>query len=308
MSFEKFLTGYLNSLAVKNYAQGTLNWRRSYLKQLFSYLNRQGTTDPKEVTRELIDRYFLYLKEEYRTSKGRLLAESSYQSHLQVITDFFRWLEETRRIFLSPVIRPSWPKKKKTIKLPPVLTEEEAARILESCSTNTPVGLRDRSILEMLYSTGIRRSELINLDREDYFVERQELLIRQGKGKKDRLVPVGDYAAVFTKAYLKLVRPWLVDSSEEMALYLSMNGTRLAPQTLKLIITKAVKRSGVTKRVTPHTFRHSMATHLLRNKADIRHIQAILGHGSIQSTEVYTHLTTEDLKHVMDKSHPRARH
>lgn len=307
MSFEGFLRDYLKALAVKNYAQGTLNWRRSYLKRLFARLDRQGTREPKNVTTEQIERYLLYLKEEYRTAKGKPLTDSSYQAHLQVITDFFRWLEETGQILISPVVRPSRPKKAKPVKLPVVLTEEEAVRILESCSTNTPAGLRDRAVLELLYSTGIRRSELLNLDREDFFADRQELLIRQGKGKKDRLVPVGEYAVCFIQGYLKLVRPWLVNSPEEKALFLSMNGTRLAPQTLKLIVAKAVRKSGVTKRVTPHTFRHSIATHLLRNKADIRHIQALLGHDSLLSTEIYTHLTAEDLKQAFEKAHPRAK-
>lgn len=150
-------------------------------------------------------------------------------------------------------------------------------------------------------------SELINLNVEDFLLERRELLIRQGKGKKDRIVPVGEHAARFTEGYLKLIRPWLAKSCGEKALFLTVNGDRMARQTLKVLIGKAVQKSGVQKRVKPHTFRHSMATHLLRNRADLRHIQAILGHASLQSTESYTHLTIEDLKEAVKKAHPHAR-
>jgi integrase/recombinase XerD len=202
------------------------------------------------------------------------------------------------------VVKQIHQRKAKPLKLPEVLSEEEAIRILEATLFNTPHGLRDRAILEILYSTGLRRQELINLNQEDLLLERQELWIKQGKGRKDRLVPVGEYAVRFTEAYLKLVRPWMVEAVAEKTLFLTMNGQRLTPQSLKLIITKAMKRSGIAKKVTPHTFRHSMATHLLRNGADLRHIQALLGHASLQSTEVYTHLTVEDLKKVVKRNSP----
>jgi integrase/recombinase XerD len=306
MTFEHYLTGYLEYLAAKGYAQGTLRWRKTYLRQLFTYLDQQRITTFQNVTGDHIDNYRVYLKTEHRTVRGTLLAGSSFSSHLQAITDFFLWLEKTRQILITPVIKPLWSKTPKPLKLPHVLTEEEAVKIIEASPLNTPYGLRDRAILEVLYSTGIRRMELINLNMEDFFLKRQELFIKQGKGKKDRLVPVGEYAVKFTEAYLKLVRPWLVEALDEKALFLTMNGQRLAPQTLRVIISKAVKKSGVTKRVTPHTFRHSMATHMLRNGADIRHIQAILGHASVQSTEIYTHLTIKDLKKATKKAHPYA--
>jgi len=307
MRFESYLTGYLQFLAVKNYAQGTIDWHKSYLKQCFTYLEERGTNDPKAVTREQIEAYRVYLKTEHRTKRGRALAGSTYESHIAAITDFFHWLEQTKQILMTPVVKPDRHKKPKPLKLPEVMTEAETVKVLEASPINTPHGLRDRAILEVLYSTGIRRSELINLNLEDVFIDRGELAIKQGKGKKDRIVPVGEVALLFLTAYLKLIRPWLAQSPEENAVFLTINGNRMSHGALKVMIGRAVQKSGVARRVTPHIFRHSMATHLLRNGADIRHIQALLGHATLLSTQVYTHLTIEDLKQVVKKAHPRAK-
>jgi integrase/recombinase XerD len=307
MRFESYLTGYLQFLAMKNFAQGTIDWHKSYLKQLFTYLEERGTDDPKAVTREQIEAYRVYLKTEHRTKRGGALAGSTYESHIAAITGFFHWLEQTKQILMTPVMKPERPKKPKPLKLPEVMTEEEAVKVLEASPINTPTGLRDRAILEVLYSTGIRRSELINLNLEDLFIDRGELAIKQGKGKKDRIVPVGDYAKLFLMAYLKMVRPWLAQAPDEPALFLTTGGHRMSQGALKIMIGRAVRKSGVQRRITPHIFRHSMATHLLRNGADIRHIQALLGHSSLLSTQVYTHLTIEDLKQAVKKAHPRAK-
>lgn len=307
MTFENYLTRYLEALAAKGYAKGTLERHKSYLKCCFGYLEKLGITDVKAVTREQMDAYRIYLKMEYRTAQRVPLAERSFSSHMEVVTTFFRWLEETRQILMTPMVNPIRPKRPEPLKLPEVLSEEEVVKILESFQVNTPHGLRDRAILEVLYSTGIRRSELVNLNVDDFLLNRRELVINQGKGRKDRVVPVGEHAAYFTEAYLKLVRPWLVGDSGEKALFLTVNGDRMVRQTLNVIIRRVVKRSGVQKRVTPHVFRHSMATHLLRNKADLRHVQAILGHTLLQSTEVYTHVTVEDLRQAVKKAHPHGR-
>jgi integrase/recombinase XerD len=312
MTYENYLTDYLNHLTVKNYAKGTIDWRRSYLRIFFSYLQNQGINDPKAVTKAQVESFKAYLKTEYRTHQGQELADSSFSSFVTAVTDFFKWLERTGQILMTPAPKPERTKRLKPVKLPQVLNEDEVLKILESCPLNTPPGLRDRAILEMFYSTGIRRSELANLNVEDYSPERQELRINEGKGKKDRIVPIGEYACLFTNAYLQMIRPWLAKSPDEKALFLdTQKGTRLSTQTVADIVKKAVKRSGIGKgriiNVTPHTFRHTMATHLLRNHADLRHIQAILGHASLASTEIYTHLTVENLKQVMKKAHPRSR-
>ena len=143
---------------------------------------------------------------------------------------------------------------------------------------------------------------------EDYLAGRGELVIAQGKGRKDRVVPVGEYACVFIEAYLKLARPWTAASLQERALFVNTrSGGRISRAALAWIIEKAARKSGIGKKVTPHMFRHSMATHLLRNKADLRHVQAILGHASIRTTEIYTQVTVDDLREAIRKSHPHGR-
>ncbi len=142
----------------------------------------------------------------------------------------------------------------------------------------------------------------------DFSFEKREIVIVKSKSKRGRVVPVGEYARHFTEAYLESVRPWLVRGDEEKALFVSQHsGRRLALRTVGQIVTRAVKKSGIAKTVTPHTFRHSMATHMLRNHADLRHIQAILGHARITSTEIYTHVGIEDLKEVVRRAHPHGK-
>ena len=310
MTYENYLNEYLHYLTVRNYAKGTIDWRRSYLRVFFSYLENQGVFDPKSVTKAQVESFKAYLKTEYRTHQGRELSDSSFSSFVTAVTCFFKWLEITGQILMTPAAKPERTKRVKPVKLPQVLNEDEVLKILEACPVNTPPGLRDRAILEVLYSTGIRREELANLNVEDYSPERQELRINQGKGRKDRIVPIGEYACLFTNAYLKMIRPWLAQSPDEKALFLdTQKGTRLSTQTVANIVKKAVSRCNFGRRinVTPHTFRHTMAAHLLRNQADLRHIQAILGHSSLASTGIYTHLTVENLKQVMKKSHPHSR-
>lgn len=304
MSYDRLQTEYLDHLAVKGYADGTLNWRGSHLKQFFAYLRDQEIADIKAVNSSHIEAYRLYLRN-YRTRLGKPLSFRTYDAHNITLADFFKWLEDTKEILISPVIYEFKPQSK-PLQLPKVLTEAEVLKILEACPLNTPTGLRDRAILELFYSTGIRRAELARLNVDDFLPEREELVINQGKGKKDRIVPVGEYARIFVLAYLQMIRPWLAGSPDEKALFVnSQTGTRFSLQTINHLVGQAVKRAKIGKKATPHVFRHSMATHLLRGKADIRHVQAILGHTSLQSTEVYTHLTIEDLKQAVKKAHPR---
>jgi integrase/recombinase XerD len=174
-------------------------------------------------------------------------------------------------------------------------------------SPKTSQGLRDRAILELLYSTGMRKGALVALNVADFSFERQEMVIVKSKSRKGRDVPVGEYARHFIETYLKAVRLRLAGSDEQKALFVSVRGGRLAVRTVAQIVERAAKTSGVAKTITPHTFRHSVATQMLRNHADLRHIQAILDHASITSTELYTHVSLEDLKEVVRKAPPHGR-
>ncbi len=303
----QYLNDFIQHLKMSDYAKCTIRDYQYCLQKYLSYLKQKEIPKIKAVTAEQIEEYKLYLKEEYNSPLGKPLSEGGFFNHLKALRCFYQWLEDTNQILLNPIVKLQQPRRTKK-KLPVIVTEEEIIRILESCPFNTPAGLRDRAILEILYATGIRRMELVNLNVSDFSFENEELFVIKGKGKKDRIIPLGKYACKFTEAYLKLIRSWLVKNPEETALFLnSVSGKRLNTWNVSDILEKAVERSGIKKRITPHMFRHSMASHLLRNGADLRHIQALLGHESISSTEIYTHLLIDDLKKVVKESHPHGR-
>jgi len=274
---------------------------------MFGYLSAAGLTDLRDVTTDHVDAYLGYLASGYRTAKGRPISTRHLRGHFLCVKDFFAWLVREGRILRSPYGLRRSPKVLPG-RLPVVLTPEEVVRVLESADPRTLLGLRDRSMLELLYSTGMRKGELVSLNLADFSFGKQEVVILKSKSRKGRVVPMGEYARHFTEAYIRTVRSLLVKDEEEKALFVSrQSGRRIAVRTVGQIVARAAKQSGVATPITPHTFRHSMATHMLRNRADLRHIQAILGHAQITSTELYTHVSLEDLKEVVRRAHPHGR-
>ncbi len=308
MMIDAELSDYLASLRARGLSEDTIRRRKGTLTRFLRHLGEKGISEPSAVTQEHIDTYLLFLTQEYRTAKGTPISVHHLRSYHESLKGFFGRLEKRGTILHSPYGLKNLPSRPWPPSLPEVLTAEETLQVLEAVKPNTAMGLRDRSMLELLYSTGIRRRELANLNLSDFSFERGELLIVNPKGKRDRLVPVGEMARQFTEAYRRLVRPWMVSGDAEKALFVShRGGGRLSLRSVSKIVQKAAQASGVTKRISPHSFRHAMATHLLRNHADLRHIQAILGHAQITSTELYTHLSLEDLKEAVRRSHPHGR-
>ncbi len=306
--WEHELSRYREQMTARGLARQTVRHRGNLAAQMFSYFAAAGLTDLKDVTRDHVDAYLGYLAGDYRTAKGRPISTNHLRSHYLCVKDFFAWLVREGRILRSPYgmrQSPNGP----PARLPAVLTPEEAVRVLESADPRTLLGLRDRSMLELLYSTGMRKGELVALNLGDFSFEKREVVILKSKSRKGRVVPVGEYARHFTEAYIRTVRSLMVKDEEEKALFVSrQSGARIAVRTVGQIVARAARRSGVATTATPHTFRHSMATHMLRNRADLRHIQAILGHALITSTELYTHVSLEDLKEVVRRAHPHGRH
>jgi integrase/recombinase XerD len=306
--FERYLFDYLIYLLGKGYAQETIRWRKSPLAMFGRYLSRKGIRSVTEVSRKTAEEYLSSLKSGAFSTRGKPISDGTYRDHLIALDDFFKWLLAREKLLVNPIAGARHAEGERPLRLPHALTEEEMMKIIQSCIPTTALGLRDRAILELLYSTGIRRRELVNITVSDFRLESHELFIVNGKGGKDRVVPVGEWACYFTEAYVKNVRPWQVCSPTEKALFVQhRNGGRLSPRGVGDIVERATVRSGVGRRVSPHTFRHTMATHMLRNHADLRHIQAILGHTSLRTTQVYTHVNIEDLKEVVRRSHPHGR-
>ena len=186
-----------------------------------------------------------------------------------------------------------------------VLSEEEAVRLLEATDTETPLGLRDRSILEVFYSSGIRNTELRNLKIPDLDSSRSQLRVIDGKGGKSRVVPLGQLALSWTQLYLERSRPLLARDASENHLFLSWRGKVMERASLAKLVTKAGEAAGITWTVTPHILRHSCATHMLVRQAGIRHLQELLGHSCLNSTQVYTRVEISQLQRVHRRFHPR---
>jgi site-specific recombinase XerD len=187
------------------------------------------------------------------------------------------------------------------------LTQAEACRLVETPSPHTGVGQRNRAILETLYGTGVRLSECVRLELTDVDLGEGTLLVRSGKGRKDRLLPLPARAATALDLYLRDGRPRLVRGAPEPGLFVSRDGRRLKPVSVQFVVWWHAKRAGIRTRISPHMLRHACATHLLRGGADVRHIQELLGHERLETTEVYTRVEIADLRDALARAHPRER-
>lgn len=238
-----------------------------------------------------------------RRKDGKPFTSGAHKNAVMAIKSFFRWLYRRNLLLSNPSAAIEYPKIER--RLPRViLTKEEAKKILDTPKGNTPRVLRDRAILETLYSTGIRVSEASNLTPDDVDTEERVLRVIQGKGRKDRNVPLTRLAALAIETYLVKARPRL---GRGRFLFLSTRGRKMDTQALNSVVHAWAKKAGIKKRVTCHTFRHSVATHLLKGRADIRHIQTLLGHSSLETTQRYTHVEISDLQSVIRRAHPRGR-
>lgn len=251
----------------------------------------------EQVTREDILRYMKMLK-------MHNYAPSSSSRKLAALKSFFRFM--TAEGFLqedpSEVVEAST----KGLTLPKVMSQEEVKRLLAAPDLSTPEGFRDRTMLEVMYATGMRVSELLSLKRVNVKLETR-YVIAYGKGSKERLIPLGHYAIQFLKKYLEKVRPLFIKAGkDDGSLFLTIRGTGMTRQRFWQIIKAYGVKAGIHKPLTPHILRHSFATHMLNNGADLRTVQELLGHADISTTQIYTHLTDNRLKAVFDKTHPRA--
>jgi len=219
---------------------------------------------------------------------------------------FFRWLARENYILANPASELELPRVHR--RLPAhILSREEVEAVLAQTLLHGELGIRDRAMLETLYSSGVRRSELINLKLYDLDLRNGSLLVRLGKGQKDRYVPLGARAIQWLKRYLEEVRPGLVIEPDEGHAFLHEFGEPFSKNRLSDMVKKYLRAAGVAKPGAAHLFRHAMATHMLENGADIRFIQAILGHAQLTTTEIYTHVTIAKLKEIHALTHPAER-
>ena len=303
--FPVLLKQFLKALAVKNYSERTLLLRQGDLLLFVEWCEARAITRPCEVTKQMLERYQrqLFLM---RKKDGKRLSLRTQAARLVSVRFFFRWLTRQNFLLWNPASELELPRAEQVLPRD-VLTESEAELVLEQPDLRTPIGLRDRAILEVLYSTGIRRMELCGLGIYDVSAERGVLLVRLGKGKKDRVVPIGERALHWVQKYLDDVRSQLVMPPDEGVLFLTARGEPLAKNHLTDLTADYVKASGVGKRGACHLFRHTAATLMLENGADIRFVQEMLGHASLESTQIYTQVSIKKLQAVHALTHPGAK-
>lgn len=294
---ESYVNEFINYLAVeRGLAKNTLESYGRDLRQYYSYLTNDRIDAVNQASRATILAYLEQLQ-----SKGR--AVSTISRNLAAIKSYYQFLVRERYLEKDPAANLESPKLEK--KLPKILTIGEVEELLKQPNSFLPTGMRDKAMLELLYATGIRVSELISLNVSDVNLEMGYIKC-YGKGSKERIVPLGSIAAKCVQEYVTRGRGKLVRTYDEPALFVNHHGNRLTRQGFWKIIKKYAQEATITKEITPHTLRHSFATHLLENGADLRSVQEMLGHADISTTQIYTQVTKNRLKEVYEKAHPRA--
>ncbi len=296
------IDGFLEFIRVeKGYSENTTAAYRNDLTQFARWLEEQGKAKPLgwvDVDKDTILSYIGYLKEREYTS-------STVARKVAAIKSFFHHLLARGVIRDDPTATLDSPKVRK--RLPQALSPEEVSRLLaEPAKRTTPKSLRDRALLELLYATGMRVTELVSLNVSDVNLASGSVRIIRGKDKKERIIPAHDRAMAALREYLEKGRLQLMKDRDEQALFLNHRGQRLTRQGLWLIIKRYVQETGINGQVTPHTLRHSFATHLLNGGADLRHVQKLLGHANISTTQVYTHVSGDRTRETSDETHSQA--
>ncbi|KRL57166.1 site-specific tyrosine recombinase XerD [Furfurilactobacillus rossiae] len=265
--------------------------------QAFSqFIAGQGLTSLKQV-----DRYVIlnYLQIEDQAHKARNTVIHSVSS----LRKYFLFLTRDGYVDENPMLKIDSPKRARH--LPQVLTVEEVDRLLAVPDVSKPLGIRDRTLLEVMYATGMRVSEVVNLTGNNLHLD-LGFIQTVGKGDKERIIPIGDLATEWLTSYMNTVRPQLVHGQPTTAIFVNAHGRQLTRQGVWKNLKAMVKSAGIKKDVTPHTLRHSFATHILENGADLRVVQELLGHADISTTQIYTHISKQRLTEVYKKAHPRA--
>ena len=302
LGFAALRDSYLEALQVQNYSERTIENRLSYLNAFVIWCEDRELKRPEEITKPILERYQKHLLHTKKRD-GKPLSFRAQHARLVPIRAFFKWLCRQNILLSNPASDLVLPRLEK--RLPKhVLSMKEVETVLNVPNVMTSQGVRDRAILEVLYSTGIRRSELASLQLYDLDTERGTLMVRLGKGKKDRMVPIGNRAIAWVEKYIDDVRPELVGIIDDNTLFLTHLGEAFTPNRLTQLVRETIQKADIGKSGSCHLFRHACATLMLENGADVRFIQAMLGHAKLETTEIYTHVSIRKLKAVHEMTHP----
>jgi len=305
LALTAYLHAHLEWMAVSGFAKATIRGRTVALRRFIGWCEERGLRDPKEITKPILERYQRHLFY-YRKADGRPMTLGTQFGCLAPLKTFFKWLAKENHILYNPASELALPKLPKH--LPRViLSIQEVESILREAEPTNPSGLRDRAMLETLYSTALRRMELPGLALYDVDLTRRLVRVREGKGKRDRVVPIGARAAAWVDKYLQEGRPQLLLADNE-TLFLTDYGEPITPEYVAERVRRYMHFAGIDKPGATHLLRHACATHMLENGADTRFIQALLGHADLGTTQIYTHVSIDKLRQIHDATHPAKLH
>lgn len=300
--FYPYLLKYNEAMQLKGYSESTLHRRESDVRRFVGWCDERGLNHPNQITKPILERYQRHLYYYRQARNNRPLSPTSQNHYLTSVRMFFKYLTRQNYLLYNPaseleIIRaaPS---------LPVILSQNEIERLLNQPDTNTESGIRDRAILELFYSTGLRRSELCNLTLHDLSLSRKTVMVRKGKGNKDRLIPVGQRAIDWVTVYLDKVRDGLLTDIANEVLFLNDYGDAFRDTKIGDKVKRYMRNADIDVPGSCHLLRHAMATHMLENGAEIRYIQAMLGHANLTATQKYTHVSIRKLQEVHAVTHP----
>ena len=288
---------FVNYLTIeRGFSKNTILSYKSDILQYKNFLNEKNVLNWKDTSANLI----LIFQHKLKT---KALSNSSISRKIASIRSFYKFLFRENFLNFNPTENVLVPKQIK--KLPSVFSTDEVDRLLSKANIENVLGIRDKAMLELLYATGIRVSELVSIRLRDVNLNIGYILVF-GKGRKQRIVPIGSTALYYLQNYLQNSRNKILKDRISETLFVNRYGGKISRQAMWKLIKKYVKMTGITKNLTPHTLRHSFATHLLERGADLRSVQEMLGHANISTTQIYTHITRERLKQIYYQTHPRA--
>lgn len=300
--YEDLLAAFVDELHVHRYSRSLTDLAERILPRLFTTLRRQRVRDIRAVNEAHLTSFLRQLAKT-KTARGTVPSPATLLAYTNILRRFFAYLDKHGLILRNPA--QDLPARRIEQLPARVLSPREVEALVSAPHRGVLAGVRDAAVLEVLYGTGIRLSECHRLDLQDLDLKEGLLLVRNGKGKKDRVVPVAGRAAAALQAYLDEVRPAFVHDPRESALFLTRHGDRLGKVTIGVSVLRYGRAVGI--KASPHSLRHAYATHLLQGGADVRHLQELLGHRFLESTAIYARVAVKDLRAVLSRAHPRDR-
>jgi integrase/recombinase XerD len=296
---------YLDQLAARNYSDGTIEGRRDSIKVFLNWCAERDLKQAVQITRPILEAYQRWLWK-YTKADGKRLGWSTQRQRVSTLKDWFKWLTKQNVLMHNPASEIELPRMEK--RLPgAALTLAQVEALMAVPTLADPLGIRDRAMLELFYSCGLRRTELCRLELPDFNTDRRTIHVRRGKGKKDRVVPVGERAVQWMEKYLVEVRPRLCLDTRTQAVFLTGYGGPFNPDVVSRMVSKLMEAAGLSGKGSCHMLRHTCATHMLEGGADIRYIQQLLGHEKLETTAIYTEVNIRQLQDVHARCHPSGR-